>query len=152
MNYEQIRELGRCGYYSPTRGYTPIKNLGWLLAHKYEVDSILIQHNEDTSGELYANLDNDRIYRCHFASYKIMVEWVKTRRAWKGQIYPYMPPKARKLNDIVADIIAYENGEMPEEDVPGFFYDLIKSGVINSLQGHYQRVAASLIAEGLIEV
>ena len=47
-------------------------------------------------------------------------------------------------------IVAYENGEMedPQETVQ-FFQEIINSGLIWQLQGHYQRTAKSLIEAGL---
>jgi hypothetical protein len=46
----------------------------------------------------------------------------------------------------IEKIIAYENGEMedPQETVQ-FFQEIINSGLIWQLQGHYQRTAKSLI-------
>lgn len=46
-------------------------------------------------------------------------------------------------------IIAYENGELSEEEVIELFQDLIDSGQVWSLQGHYGRTAAALIDAGL---
>lgn len=46
-------------------------------------------------------------------------------------------------------IIAYENGELSEEEVIELFQDLIDSGQTWTLQGHYGRTAAALIDAGL---
>jgi len=46
-------------------------------------------------------------------------------------------------------IIAYENGELSEEEIIELFQALIDSGQAWSLQGHYGRTAAALIDEGL---
>jgi hypothetical protein len=47
-------------------------------------------------------------------------------------------------------IIAYENGDMsdPQEAI-AFFQEIIDSGLVWQLQGHYGRVAKSLIDAGL---
>ena len=52
--------------------------------------------------------------------------------------------------DTVENIIAFEAGELSEEEVIDFFKELTDSGLINSLQGSYQRVAVQLKDEGLI--
>lgn len=50
---------------------------------------------------------------------------------------------------MVDKIIRYENGEMNESETVEFFQELIDSGLAWKLQGHYGRVATSLIEEGL---
>jgi len=49
----------------------------------------------------------------------------------------------------VTKIIAYENGEMNEEEIISFFQELIDSGVAWQLQGSYGRTATDLIEQGL---
>ena len=44
----------------------------------------------------------------------------------------------------------YENGTLDYEQVLELFTDLIETGLINELQGHYQRSAAQLIDPGQI--
>tara|TARA_R110000824_G_scaffold67377_9_gene174626 strand:+ start:8560 stop:8751 length:192 start_codon:yes stop_codon:yes gene_type:complete len=51
--------------------------------------------------------------------------------------------------NMVDKIIRYENGEMNESETVEFFQELIDSGLAWKLQGHYGRVATSLIEEGL---
>ena len=47
-------------------------------------------------------------------------------------------------------IIAYENGELEDaEETIEFFQEIINSGLVWQLQGHYGRVAKSLIDAGL---
>tara|TARA_E500000305_G_C3951686_1_gene202484 strand:- start:21 stop:239 length:219 start_codon:yes stop_codon:yes gene_type:complete len=47
-------------------------------------------------------------------------------------------------------IIAYENGELEDaEETIEFFQEIIDSGLVWQLQGHYGRVAKSLIDAGL---
>lgn len=50
--------------------------------------------------------------------------------------------------DLVDQIMRYESGEMPEEDIPGFFQGLIDSGLAWQLQGSYGRMATRLIDAG----
>jgi len=52
---------------------------------------------------------------------------------------------------VVDRIIAYENGDMSEEETIDLFQDLVNSGLAWQLQGHYGRLATLLINEGLIE-
>ena len=49
---------------------------------------------------------------------------------------------------MVDKIIQYESGNMDDEEMVSFFQELIDSGVVWSLQGHYGRTAVSLIEEG----
>lgn len=53
-------------------------------------------------------------------------------------------------NDIVDQIIRYENGEMEQEEVIEFFQDLVNSGMAWQLQGSYGRAAVALIEAGLV--
>ena len=48
----------------------------------------------------------------------------------------------------VSKIIAYENGGMSEEEVISLFQELIDTGLAWKLQGHYGRIAKSLIESG----
>jgi len=50
--------------------------------------------------------------------------------------------------DMVGDIVAYENGEMGEEEVIDFFQRLLDTGMVYHLQGSYQRTATALLDAG----
>ena len=49
----------------------------------------------------------------------------------------------------IDDIIAFENGEMDEDQVVDFIQDGINRGWVWQLQGFYGRTAVSLIEAGL---
>lgn len=49
----------------------------------------------------------------------------------------------------IDQIIAYENGELNEEETIELFQSLIDSGMAWQLQGHYGRTAAALIEAGV---
>ena len=51
-------------------------------------------------------------------------------------------------NDLVGQIIAYEGGEMDDEEIVEFFQYLIDTGLAAQLQGHYGRTAQDLIVAG----
>jgi hypothetical protein len=53
-------------------------------------------------------------------------------------------------SDIITLIIAYESGELSNQEMLELFGRLIKSGECWNLQGHYGRTASSLIASGFI--
>lgn len=46
--------------------------------------------------------------------------------------------------DLVDKIIRYENGEMDKEETLEFFQELVDSGLVWKLQGHYGRTAIAL--------
>jgi hypothetical protein len=47
-------------------------------------------------------------------------------------------------------IIAYEAGELDEQDIIGLFQELVDTGLAWRLQGSYGRTAAALIREGVV--
>ena len=50
--------------------------------------------------------------------------------------------------DQVSKIIAYEQGELSDDDSIELFQELIDSGLVWQLQGHYGRTATALINAG----
>jgi hypothetical protein len=49
-------------------------------------------------------------------------------------------------------IIAYENGELDNDETIALFQELVDNGMAWKLQGHYGRVAAALIESGYVHV
>ena len=56
------------------------------------------------------------------------------------------------MSDIVSQIMAFEEGQLANEEVYALFQFLLDSGMIHSLQGSYQRMAEELILAGKIEM
>lgn len=48
----------------------------------------------------------------------------------------------------ITKLIAFESGELSDEEVIKFFQEIINSGVVWQLQGSYGRFAVSLIENG----
>ena len=53
---------------------------------------------------------------------------------------------------LVDQLIAYEEGQITQDEEVAFFKHLVETGACWQLQGHYQRVAATLIEAGLIKL
>ena len=51
-----------------------------------------------------------------------------------------------------ASIIAFEAGELDEEQTIALFQELCDTGTIFHLQGSYQRIAQQMIQDGLISL
>jgi hypothetical protein len=51
---------------------------------------------------------------------------------------------------MINKIIQYESGAMSPDDIIYFFAELVETGFINAMQGHYQREAQDLIEGGYI--
>jgi hypothetical protein len=54
--------------------------------------------------------------------------------------------------NMVDKIIAYEQGEMDEDDTVVFFQELVNTGLAWTLQGHYGRMAKQLIESGHVKL
>ena len=55
------------------------------------------------------------------------------------------------MNTSIDNIIAYENGELTDQEVVYLFAELVKSGMAWTLQGHYGRTASALIEHRYID-
>lgn len=53
---------------------------------------------------------------------------------------------------IVNQIMAFESGQLDEQETIDFVQSLVTSGTIYHLQGSYQRLAEQLIEAGLVDV
>lgn len=52
--------------------------------------------------------------------------------------------------DVVGNIMAFEDGELDEDEVIALFQHLVTTGMAWQLQGSYGRTAAALIEAGLV--
>ncbi len=59
---------------------------------------------------------------------------------------------SKESTDIVGKIMAFEQGELDNEEVYTLFQFLLDSGMIHSLQVSYQRMAEELILAGVIQM
>ena len=59
--------------------------------------------------------------------------------------------KKKPKRDFVGDIMAYEGGEMSEEDAIKMFQKLVDSGDVWRLQGSYGRTAMAMLEAGVIK-
>lgn len=53
-------------------------------------------------------------------------------------------------DDLLDRLMAYEDGSLDMEDTLELFQNLVDTGLINHLQGHYGRSAMALIEAGMI--
>ena len=54
------------------------------------------------------------------------------------------------MSDLCSQMIAYEEGELNEQQTLELFSQLIKNGMAWTLQGHYGRMATQFIESGQI--
>ena len=59
---------------------------------------------------------------------------------------------SKESTDIIGKIMAFEQGELSNEEVHSLFQFLLDSGMIHSLQGSYQRMAEDLLLAGVIQM
>jgi hypothetical protein len=57
---------------------------------------------------------------------------------------------ALPISDTVARLQKFEDGAMDHDEAIELFQELVDTGLVNELQGFYQRTAAALIAAGEI--
>ena len=53
--------------------------------------------------------------------------------------------------DQLNKIIAYEQGDLDEDETLALFQELVNTGLAWTLQGHYGRTATSLLEAGMIQ-
>ena len=58
--------------------------------------------------------------------------------------------KTKKFYPVLDNIIAYEGGELSNNDILELFSELVKNGMAWSLQGCYGRQAEALIKSGYL--
>ena len=54
-------------------------------------------------------------------------------------------------DSLVDKIIAWEQGELSDDEVIAFFQELVDTGIVWKLQGHYGRMATRLLRAGAIQ-
>jgi len=54
------------------------------------------------------------------------------------------------MQNLTESIVEYENGELDHQQTIDLFQQLVDSGMIMNLQGHYGRFASQLLEAGLI--
>ena len=54
------------------------------------------------------------------------------------------------MQNLTERIVSYERGELNEQQTIQLFQELVDSGLIMEMQGHYQRLAAQLLQAGVI--
>jgi len=58
--------------------------------------------------------------------------------------------RIKRMNNLTERIVAYESGELDQQQTIQLFQELCDSGMIMNLQGHYGRLAFQLMEAGLI--
>lgn len=59
--------------------------------------------------------------------------------------------KEHKNLDVINAIIEYESGQLDEDETIALFSELLKSGLVWQLQGHYGRMARDYIEAGILD-
>ena len=58
--------------------------------------------------------------------------------------------RIKTMKNLIERIIEYEQGKLDDQQTIQLFQELVDSGLIMKLQGHYGRLAAQLLEAGLI--
>lgn len=62
-----------------------------------------------------------------------------------------MRERNKRMKKLIDRITEYEKGELNEQQTIELFQELVDSGIVWDLQGHYGRLAYQLMEAGLIE-
>ena len=73
-----------------------------------------------------------------------------TERVFYAEVFDLTVVQRLDKNETVGRIIAFENGELNDDEVIQLFQDLVDSGVAWQLQGYYGRTARHLIDAGMV--
>lgn len=61
-----------------------------------------------------------------------------------------MTHRQQTKGDLITTIVAFESGELNDADTIVLFSNLIKTGLVNQLQGSYGRGARNLVLQGYL--
>ena len=61
-----------------------------------------------------------------------------------------MTHRQQTKGDLITTIVAFESGELNDADTIVLFSNLIKTGLVNHLQGSYGRGARNLVLQGYL--
>lgn len=61
-----------------------------------------------------------------------------------------MTHRQQTKGDLITTIVAFESGELNSADTIVLFSNLIKTGLVNQLQGSYGRGARNLVLQGYL--
>jgi hypothetical protein len=173
LTYSQAAELvGLCGSHKLTYNtYLRREGEDFIIA-LYGTDIVTIKDDHTyvlRTGGFKTILTRDRI--CDYAPISIGIkkgkwflrdgtEFVEGMRVTSaGEVYTPEPPlpeapptpgvKAGPAADLLDAMIAWESGELDEDEMVALFQSLIDSGLAWSLQGCYGRQASRLLEAGL---
>lgn len=66
------------------------------------------------------------------------------------RVHSLYPQRGVIVMNLTDQIIRYEAGELDQEETVELFRQLIATGLIYQLQGHYQRTARNLQQQGVL--
>jgi hypothetical protein len=58
--------------------------------------------------------------------------------------------RIKRMQNLTERIVAYEQGKLDQDQTIQLFQELVDSGMVTKLQGHYGRMAFQLMEAGLI--